>query len=123
MKLIIAGSRTFDDFELLNRECVQFIRSETKIPPTIISGTANGADKLGERFAKRFNLPLLQFPANWDKFGKRDGIVRNEEMAKIATHAIVFWDGTSKGSSHMIEKAKKYNLTLKIIQFGKPSLL
>lgn len=123
MKLIVAGSRTFDDFELLNRECTQFICAETTIPPTIISGTANGADKLGERFAKRFNLPLLQFPANWDKFGKRAGIVRNEEMAKVATHAIVFWDGTSKGSSHMIATAKKYNLILKIIQFGKPSLL
>lgn len=115
MKLIIAGSRAFNDYELLKRETILFIRSETTNPPTIISGTANGADKLGERFATQFNLDVLRFVPDWDKFGKRAGYLRNEEMAKNATHCIVFWDGISKGTAHMIDIARKYNLTLKII--------
>jgi len=78
---------------------------------------------LGERFAVQFNLDVLRFVPDWDKFGKRAGYLRNEEMAKNATHCIVFWDGISKGTAHMIETAKKYKLNLKVVQFDKPSLL
>ena len=83
----------------------------------IVSGTANGADKLGEKYALETIFNLKKMPANWDLYGKSAGYVRNEEMAKYADACVCFWDGKSKGTKHMIDLARKYNLILKIIFF------
>jgi len=113
MKVIIAGSRGFSDYELLKAELNILIHH--KKVEEVVSGTANGADKLGEKWAKEYSFNVKQFPADWNKFGKRAGYIRNEEMAKYATHCVVFWDGKSKGSKHMIDLAKKYNLITEVI--------
>ncbi len=63
------------------------------------------------------NIKIIEFPADWEKFGKKAGYIRNEEMAKYSDSCIVFWDGKSKGTKHMIELAKKYNLNLKIVKY------
>lgn len=111
-RLVIAGSRTFNDYELL----------KASIKPNkvgeIISGCAQGADTLGEQFAKEYNIPVKQFPADWNKYGRSAGYLRNEEMAKYSTAVIVFWDGQSKGTKHMIDLARKHNRALKIIMFN-----
>ena len=117
-KIIIAGSREFSDYNLLEREVKKFIVEENIVNPIIISGIAKGADKLGEDFAKKFKLNVELYPADWDSYGKRAGFLRNEQMAKCASHCIVFWDGDSKGTGHMIDLANKYNLKLKVINFG-----
>ncbi len=89
----------------------------------IISGTARGADKLGERFAKEYNLRIKKFPANWDLYGKKAGYLRNIQMAEYAKNnsdlgvLIAFWDGNSKGTKHMIDIAKKHELLLFIVKY------
>ena len=115
MKVIIAGSRFFDDFELLNRKCSHLIGSHTDV--TIISGTARGADQLGELFAAKHGYPVERFPADWSKYGPRAGYVRNETMAKAADCLIAFWDGKSRGTSHMINLARKHGLKVRIVRF------
>ena len=80
----------------------------------IVSGKANGADSLGEKYAKLKGYKVLEMPADWDKYGKSAGYIRNKEMAKIADGAIIFWDGKSKGSKHMIDLSNEYNLKIKI---------
>jgi len=82
MKVIIAGGRTFDNYELLKDSCDKILSRQTNIE--IVSGTAGGADKLGERYANEKGYVLHQFPANWDKHGKSAGYIRNELMAKFA---------------------------------------
>lgn len=115
IRLIIAGSRAFEDYQLLRCEVLMYIIEEIQHKNIeIVSGTASGADKLGEKFAIQYNFPIKRFPADWDKYGKSAGYKRNEEMAKYATHCIVFWDGKSRGTKHMIDLAKKYGLNLKI---------
>ena len=113
MKLIIAGSRKFNNYSTLLEYTLEFIGKET---PTIISGTARGADQMGERLAMEHKFPLVLMPADWDTLGRRAGVVRNEEMAKIATHCIVFWDGESPGTKHMISMCKKYKLIHAIVK-------
>jgi hypothetical protein len=116
-KLIIAGSRSFEDYALLKRETKKFLKSLTKDKDIqIISGTARGADRLGERFAADFNYSLLRMPAEWERYGKAAGYQRNGEMAEIADACIVFWDGYSKGAMHMHQIAKDRNLPVKLIQ-------
>lgn len=113
-KLIIAGSRGWTDYQAVI-DAVRSFYKKYKIsgklrPPKIISGTARGADQLGERLAKDYNLELLLMPAKWNEHGKSAGYKRNEEMAKIADGCIVFWDGESRGSQHMVNLAEQYKL-------------
>lgn len=115
MKVIIAGGRTFNDYDSLLQKCDYFLSQQTEIE--IVSGTANGADKLGEKYGNEKGYPIKQFPADWDKFGKSAGYKRNEEMAKYADALIAFWDGNSKGTKHMINIAHKYNLKVKIVMY------
>lgn len=119
MNLIIAGSRTFNDYKLLEQECKKFIVKIGYLPNNIVSGECRGADKLGELFAEKYKIPIMKFPANWDKYGKQAGMIRNVEMAKNASHCIIFWDGKSLGSKHMIEQCEKYFVTYKIVNYEK----
>jgi hypothetical protein len=117
MKIIIAGSRSFNNYNLLKLECDKFLNEHNISNPEIISGTANGADKLGEQYAKQLNIKLTQFPANWNLYGKSAGYKRNLQMAEYADALIAFWDNNSKGTKHMIDIANKLNLITKIITY------
>ena len=112
MKVIIAGSRSFDDYNFLRAKCDKALSSQTEVE--IISGTANGADRLGEKYADEKGYAIKRFPADWDKYGKKSGYIRNEEMAKYSDALICFWDGTSMGSKSMIDLANKYKLKVKV---------
>lgn len=120
MRVIIAGGRDFNNYPLLREECIKILHSHQYKPVEIVPDGARGADKLGEKFAKRFNYPLKVFPANWDKYGKRAGYLRNKEMAEYASPdgmLIAFWDGKSRGTRLMIDLANKYNLEIHVINY------
>ena len=114
MKIIIAGSRNFNDYNLLKSSCDNLLTQFTNIE--IVSGTARGADKLGERYAREKGYSIKEFPANWS-LGKSAGYIRNDEMAKYADMLIAFWDGTSKGTKHMIDLANKRGIRVEIVRY------
>ena len=119
IKVIIAGTRDFNDYAFLKKNLDYFLQG---INPNneeieIVSGNARGADKLGERYAKEHNLPVKLFRANWDKYGKRAGYLRNQEMANYSDMLIAFWDEKSKGTKHMIDIAKKQSLTVIVVGY------
>lgn len=117
IRLIIAGGRDFDNYHLL-KHAVGGIMQRVGFKNTeIVSGTAKGADSLGEQFAKEFGILVKRFPADWDKHGKRAGYIRNEQMAQYATHCICFWDGKSKGTESMIELAKRNGLHTRVVRY------
>jgi hypothetical protein len=134
VRIIIAGSRTFNDYEFLKVKCNEIINSYFLggwVSPnlenvTIISGGANGADKLGERFAKENNIECKLFPANWDAYGKSAGYKRNLEMAYYAKEMygvlIAFWDGKSRGTNHMIDIAKQLGLNVYIFSYNEKQI-
>lgn len=114
MKVIIAGSRDFNDYDTLKKVCDFMLSRQDEVE--IVSGTARGADQLGERYAREMGYSIKEFPADWSK-GKSAGYIRNEDMAKYGDALIAFWDGKSKGTEHMINLAKKHNLKVKIHKF------
>lgn len=125
LRIIIAGSREFNDFTMLI-ESVTNIISNLNVGIDrirIISGTARGADQLGEQYAINMRYELSKFYPDWDGLGKRAGYVRNAEMAKFAMAdgnygvLIAFWDGKSKGTKHMIDLAEKKGLEVHIVRF------
>ncbi len=117
MKIIIAGSRLFNNYEILLEFCDFYLKNKSNDEIEIVSGTANGADKLGERYAQERGYKLKRFPANWEKYKKSAGYIRNNEMAEYADALIVFWNGKSKGTKHMIDLAKKSKLEIRIVKF------
>ena len=116
-KVIIAGGRDFNNYALLQEYVDKFLSTYPSDSIEIVSGNARGADKLGERYAKEHNLPVKLFPANWDKYGKRAGYLRNQEMTDYANMLIAFWDRKSKGTNHMINIAKKAGLIVKVVYY------
>lgn len=110
-KVIIAGSRDFNDYELLKKLVSHTLVNQQDVE--IVSGGARGADALGERYAKEHGLSLKRFPADWEH-GKSAGYIRNAEMAKYGDALIAFWDLKSKGTKHMITNAKLKGLKIKV---------
>ena len=111
MKIIIAGSRKFNDYALLKKTLDEILIDDDNYE--IVSGCCSGADKLGERYAVEKGFRVKHFPADWDKFGKAAGPIRNALMADYADGLVLFWDGTSKGSKNMLENARKRGLEIK----------
>ena len=121
-RVIVAGSRDFDDYELLKRKCMGLTRLKDV---EIVSGGARGADSLGERFAREFGIPVKRFPADWNAYGKAAGPIRNAEMAEYASKAdegylVAFPIGRSAGTRDMIRKAREKGLTTYVVE-TKPS--
>ena len=115
LRVVVAGTRSFRDYDLLSSELNKYFRAYSDRDIIIISGTANGADKLGERYAMEKGYALEKYPAMWEKYGDAAGPKRNQLMAEIADAAVVFWDGQSSGSKNMIECAEKMNIDCKVI--------
>ncbi len=113
MRTIIAGSRTFDDFDLL---CSTISGLPWSISE-VVSGGAYGADALGEKWAREHHVFLKRFPAQWEKYGKRAGYLRNVEMGEYGEALLAFWDGVSRGTKHMINIARKKGLQVMVIYF------
>jgi hypothetical protein len=126
-KVIIAGSRSFRDYDRL-KKVVDFtlfdkadieIVSGCQVTKDKDTGELYGADYLGEKYAVEKGYSIKKFHPEWKKYGKAAGPIRNEEMAKYADGCICFWDGKSAGTKNMIELAgKKYGLRIKVIKFG-----
>lgn len=117
-KVIIAGSRTIPERDDKLFKKIENILQNIEYTE-IVSGTARGADRLGEWFAKLSNKPIKRFPADWNKHGRSAGMLRNIEMADYATHLIAVLDMTvpSKGTRNMIETARKKGLEVRVIKF------
>lgn len=115
-RVIIAGSRGFSDYDLLRTKCDRILSGiSTGRQIVVVSGTARGADQLGERYARERGFAVRQFPADWERHGKQAGYLRNREMAENADALIAFWDGQSHGTKMMIDLAMERGLNVRII--------
>ena len=115
-KVIIAGTRTFDDYEAL-KAYADYKLGQIKEDIEIISGGATGADALGERYAKEKGYLLRRFPADWKQYGRAAGVRRNKEMAQNADALIAFWNGESRGTKNMIEEARAAGLLVAVKRY------
>lgn len=114
-KVVIAGCRYYNDYAQAKHfidSCLSNIRKENNI--VIVSGGAKGADFLGELYAKENGFDIEKHPADWNKYGKKAGPMRNKEMAINCDFVICFWDGKSKGTKSMIDFAKLYNKSIRV---------
>ena len=129
-RIMIAGSRDFNDYEFLKTEVVKAIAKRDDVVKqcdsiVIISGKARGADSLGEKFAEEFGLEVEEYKAEWNnldlqpckikynQYGKPynclAGFNRNLDMVKAADLVIMFSINNSPGTAHDLKLCLEHN--------------
>lgn len=116
MKIAIIGSRSFADFDLVQRT-VDLTGVEE-----IISGGARGADALAERLAIEHDIKLTVYPADWKTMGFKAGHIRNSLIVDAADVIIAYWDGVSTGTLDSIKKARKAGKPCIVHEYTRPTL-
>lgn len=120
LRIIIAGGRDFNNMNLLE-EYFKGLQDELGLEYNkviCISGTARGADKLGEEYAKFKGWEIERYPADWSKYGKSAGYIRNKQMADVGNILVAFWDEKSRGTKSMIDIAKSKSLKVYICRYS-----
>lgn len=113
MRVLVCGSRWFTDWELMDA----VLSAELHEGDTLIHGAARGADTMAEEWATGQGIEILDFPANWDKYKKAAGPIRNKQMLEEGKPDIViaFLAKDSRGTKNMIDQATKAGVEIKVI--------
>ena len=121
-RIVIAGCRNYNNYEEAKKYidiCIKEIKNKYTL--IFVSGSCSGADMLGERYAKEHNYQIERYPAQWKKYGKKAGPLRNKQMIDIGDFIICFWDGESRGTKTTIDFAKSLQKPLRIKMITIPS--
>jgi hypothetical protein len=121
MRVLVCGSRNWANIELIRETLVKECLDDKEFGPhdcTVIDGCAHGADALGYTCAMELGCNTHRFPADWNKYGKAAGMIRNKQMLVEGKPDLVlaFWDGVSRGTKNMIELAQKAGVPVKIVK-------
>lgn len=117
---LVVGSRDFNDYDFVKRKLDHILKNHfDKV--VIVSGGAKGADSCAERYAAEKGYECVVFHAEWDKYGKVAGYIRNKKMHEYIAKAqhrgcVAFWKNKSKGTSHNFDLAKEFNTPIRIIK-------
>ena len=118
-RIIVCGTRDFNDKPLLQKTLDSVLNGMQSVE--IVSGGCRGADTYGEEYARSRKISVKRFPADWDKYGRAAGPIRNRQMLEYATAenatVIAFWDGKSKGTMNMIQTAQKQGANVHVINY------
>jgi hypothetical protein len=111
VRIAIVGSRDYPDMR-------QVVRHVCSLPEdtVIVSGGARGVDTVAVETAKLIGLKTCVYPADWDRYGKKAGFVRNHTIVENADRIFAFWDGKSRGTSHTIWLARQEGKTIHVIR-------
>lgn len=113
-RCIIAGSRTFEDYQILKHQCKKLLEKLKHVQ--IICGGAKGTDALAIQFAKEYQYELVVVPPDWKTFQNAAGFVRNAAMVEYSDMLIAFWDGRSSGTKHIIDLAQLRGLEVYVFR-------
>lgn len=112
VRVLVAGSRFYTDYRefvtIIEHRLNLLLRNIPRERICFISGKAShGPDDMIIYWCEQNNYPCFEYPADWDREGKAAGYIRNGTMAVICTHAIILWDGLSKGTKNMLELVRR----------------
>lgn len=105
--VLICGDRNWDDQSVVD-QVVFKLKKDYKIN-TLVEGEAPGADTCGRLASEKYGLTLKPFPADWKRYGKGAGPIRNAQQLREGKPDVVvaFHDdiGNSRGTLDMVKKA------------------
>jgi hypothetical protein len=104
MRVLVCGGRDFHDATMMNDVLA---RHHARRPFTeIIHGGARGADRLAGEWGTRHRISVRQFPAQWDKNGKKAGPIRNQQMLAEGKPDLVIAFPGGRGTADMVRRAR-----------------
>lgn len=119
MRIIVTGCRDWKDAESIERALYDAMLPDEVL--VVVHGASGNADRAAGRWAMRIDLVEEEpHPADWDRYGKKAGPLRNSDMAASgADLCLAFWDGKSRGTLDMITKAARAGIPVRIVPKGK----
>lgn len=113
MRLLVCGDRNWNDFATI------LAKIASLQPEVVIQGLAKGADWMAKCSARQIGIPCIDFPANWNEYGKAAGPIRNKLMLDEGkpTHCLAFHSNIkiSKGTKDMINRCVKANIPVCLV--------
>lgn len=113
MRILVCGDRNWSKKEVIRRELEKFPKETT-----VIHGAARGADTLGGIVARELGFSVEEYPANWEKYGKAAGPIRNRQMLETKPDLVLAFHhdlNKSKGTKHMLKIAKEAGIEVKVV--------
>jgi hypothetical protein len=114
MRVLCCGDRNWTDYNKIYHRLAML-----PLDTQVIEGEARGADSLSRIAAQRLGFTVLPFPANWEKYGRAAGPVRNREMLKQLPELVIAFHSNlaqSKGTRDMVTIARKNNIPVEVIK-------
>ena len=112
MRILFCGDRNWTNYKVICDVMAEFY------PDLVIEGEANGADRISREVAEEFGIQVLRFPADWEKYGRAAGPIRNTQMLNEGNPDMVvaFHDDimASKGTKNMVNQALQRGLEVRI---------
>jgi hypothetical protein len=113
-RVIVTGCRSWTDREAVERAFVEHVGS--RVVAIIHGACATGADAIADEYAEMIGAEVERHRADWNKYGKSAGRIRNVEMSIAgADLCLAFWDGNSRDTRDMIEQATRAGIPVRII--------
>jgi hypothetical protein len=127
MRVLVCGGRNFNNKDLVV-QTLNAIADEFELwaPPdeygntlplglTIIAGGASGADRLAAEYAAVNWAGYKEFPADWVKYGRSAGPVRNQQMLFEGKPDMVVAFPGGRGTAHMVTVARRAGVPVREI--------
>jgi len=112
MKVAVIGSRNAPE------ECIKMIERHLPANCTqIVSGGAQGIDSMAKAVAESRRISFICFEPDYDSFGKKATIIRNDKIVAYSDYVLAFWDGKSKGTGYVINRCIQERKAVKVIIF------
>ena len=112
MKVLVCGGRDYNDVDTLFRILDEYIINGKTMIKTIISGHAKGADQMAEMYAQEMGIKTEVYPANWNRYGKKAGYLRNVQMAEEGKPDLIIAFPGGKGTAMMIKIGKERGINV-----------
>jgi len=97
-RVTVTGSRSITDREFIYNCLNEFCKSLDLQNVTLNCGMAKGVDLVAKDWAEELGIKVYPYFPDWNKFGKKAGMLRNIEMINNSEYCVGIWDGVSKGT-------------------------
>lgn len=110
LRVLVTGSR-----EWTRRAVISLQLAKLPVGSIVMHGDARGADRIAAAIAESLDLVVEDYPADWKRYGRKAGILRNFDMLDAKPDLVLaFWDGTSRGTKHVIEEAERRGIPIEV---------
>jgi hypothetical protein len=116
MTVLVCGGRDYTDRRRVYR-LLNFNRAKIAM---IVHGCARGADSMADDWAVEQFVPCLRVPAEWDRFGRKAGFMRNEKMLSLGKPDLVVAFPGGAGTAMMVRLARQAGI--RVVEVDAPEL-